>query len=594
MIKPRIVALLLLFGLALTHPHGVFGQIGQPKNVLVFYSHEREMAAYVALDHGLRAVLQPTAKHDVEFYTEYLDLMRFPNASGQQTLVNYLRVKYSDRKIDLIIVVSPLGLNFLLQHGEELFPGIPIVVTSVNIRTLEKLPLKKNITGIGVKREIGDTLDLALRVQPDTKRVVIPVGTSLIEKSWAADLHRSLRGYEDRVALTFLTDLPMRDILQELRVLPEHTIVLFSPLFFHDGAGQYFVPEEALELISQASAAPVYGTDELYLGLGIVGGHLYEMGQAGSAAGEVAKRILAGQSPAGIPVQTLDPNQNIFDARQLERWGISESRLPPGSIVKFQQPSVWGLYKWYFLACLVLFVLQSLLVINFILQARKLRQSELRLQELSRHLITAQEEERRRIARELHDDFGQRLAILRIELDILTHQKQSQKRSVEQATLRKLLSSVDDLSADMHHLSRRLHSSQLQFLGLIAALRELCGQVAKQHRIAVELQADDVIEPVPAEIALCFYRVAQEALHNTAKHSGASEVLVTLSDHKALLRMRITDAGKGFNPADAAGGLGLASMRERLQMVGGQLLVNSRPGGGTELTAQVPVELSIN
>jgi len=593
MLKPRIVALLFLFGVTLLHPPDLVAQWARPKNVLVFYSHEREMATYVALDRALRAALEPSA-HTIEFYTEYLDLMRFPNERRQQTLVNYLRVKYSDRNIDLIVVVSPLGLNFLLRYGDELFPGTPIVFTSVNVRTVEKLALKPNVTGIAIKREFRDTLDLALRLQPDTQRVVIPVGTSPIEKSWAAELRTSLKPYGERLTLTFLTDLPMSDMLREVKSLPAHTIVLFSPLFFYDGAKHYFVPEEALDLISKASGAPVYGTDEIYLGHGIVGGHLYQMEQVGLPAGEVAKRILDGESPAAIPVQTLDPNQNIFDARQLERWGISQSRLPPGSIVRFQQPSVWRLYKWYILACLVLFGLQSLLVINFILHARKLKQSESRLQELSRHLITAQEEERRRIARELHDDFGQRLAILRIELDILTHQKQSQKRSVEQATLRKLLSSVDDLSADMHHLSHGLHSSQLQFLGLSAALKELCGQVSKQHRIAVELQADDAIKPVPAEIALCFYRVAQEALHNTAKHSGASEVLVTLSDHNAFLRMRITDAGKGFNPADAAGGLGLASMRERLQMVGGQLRVKSKPGAGTELTAQAPVELSIN
>jgi signal transduction histidine kinase len=558
------------------------------KNILVLYSHEKEVATYAELDRAMRSALQSDSTYSVVFYTEYLDLSRFPEARHQRTLVDYLRLKYSNRKIDLVILVSPPAFNFFIKHGDQLFPGIPAVFTSVDIRRVENLELKPNITGIAVKRDLRNTLDLALRLQPDTVGVVIPAGSSSIEKSLTEEMRKNLSAYAGRVSMTVLTDLPMNDMIARLKNLPPHTVVLFSASFFYDAAGNYFLPEEVLDLITHSANAPVYSTNGPDLGHGIIGGSLLDLVEPGQEAGKIGKRILSGESPASIPVQTIDPNHIMVDARQLERWGISQKQLPAGSIVKFNQESAWNLYKWYILACIFLVVLQSLLIVTLVVQSRKLRRSEAMLKDLSRHLITVQEEERRRIARELHDDFGQRLALLKIELEILNQEEGRSLRAGAKERLRGLLSNVDELATDIQGLSHTLHSSKLQYVGLQGALKELCRQVSKQHHIAVDLKVSALTGPVPDEIALCFYRVAQEALHNAAKHSGARRVVVAVSSNHSLFHMIITDDGKGFNQAETSLGLGLASMRERLQMVGGQLLVQSKPGSGTELEAQAP------
>jgi len=547
---------------------------------------EREMATYAALDKGLRSQLESEAAHPVTFYTEYLDLMRFPDENQQQKLVDYLRVKYSSRKISLILAVSPLALKFVVRHGDVLFPGTPVVFASVNIRTLEKLSLKSNITGIAVKRDIADTLDVALRLQPDTTQVIVPVGTSPLERSWTADLRNSLRPYEDRLTITYLGDLTMEGILQRVRKLPPHSIVLFSQFLFHDAAGHYFLPEDALDLICRSSNSPVYGTDRTFLGMGIVGGHLYDMNKVGDEAGIMGRRILAGENPANIPVQTMDANFDMFDARQLKRWGISQAKLPPGSIVQFREPSFWALYKWYVLSSLAVFLVQFLLVIALIRQARRLKQSESKLRHLSRHLINAQDEERKHIARELHDDFSQRLALLRIEIGSAV-QEQMGPNSFDRTRVSNLCSTVDQLTQDIRLLSHSLHSSKLQYLGLKAALKDLCGQIAKSHSMSVEFEADELTQTIPDEVALCLYRVAQEALNNAVKHSGARRVVLALSNGNARLGMRITDSGKGFDTSMAVKGMGLASMCERLHLVNGTLLVSSKPGNGTELLAHI-------
>jgi len=561
-------------------------QPSKATNVLVLYSLEREAPIYSSFDKALRSQLESPESYPLTYYTEYLDLMRFPEESQQEELVDFLRVKYSNRKIDLVVVVSPLALKFAIKNGDALFPGTPIVFASVNILTLDNFSLRQNITGIAVKRNIPDTLELALRLQPDTTQVVVPVGTSPLERSWTADLQKSLRPYEDRVTITFLSDLSMDGMLDRLRALPQHTIVLFSQFLFYDGTGRYFLPEEALELICQASNAPVYGTDTTFLGNGIVGGHLYDLTKVGDEAGKMGKRILAGESAANIPALTMDPNYDMFDARQLKRWGISQAKLPVGSILRFNQPSFWELYWRYVLAAVALFLLQSILVVALIAQARKLKESQTKLRNLSQHLINTQEEERKRIARELHDDFSQRLALLRNEIASLDDESTG-RHLVDRASISSLYSTVDGLTEDIRLLSHSLHSSQLQYLGLKAALKDLCRQVQKRHSISVEFQAHDLPEGVPAEIALCFYRVAQEALNNAVRHSGTSGIVVNLTSRNDKLKMRITDSGRGFDLRGAQKGLGLASMNERLLLVNGEFLVSSTRGGGTELIAQV-------
>jgi signal transduction histidine kinase len=341
------------------------------KNVLLVYSHEQEALMYARLNANLRATLRTAPGSRVEFYTEYLDALRFPEAVRSQKTVDYLRVKYADLRVDLIVAVSPPAFDFVLQRGATLFPGVPVVFTSVSSGRIESTTLAPNFTGIAVKSDITSTLEVALQLQPETSTVVVPVGTSLIEKQWTNDLRTSLKPYDKRVTFNYLGGLSMHDMLERLASLPPRTIVLFSPLFFHDATGQYYAPEEALELICKYASAPVYGTVESFLGLGIVGGRLYDLAEAGSAAGELGRQVLSGILPSSLPVQTIDPNPYLFDARQLRRWGLDESRLPMGSQVRFREPSIWNEYRWRIISVLALCALQAISLVALVAQNRR-------------------------------------------------------------------------------------------------------------------------------------------------------------------------------------------------------------------------------
>ena len=217
-----------------------------------------------------------------------------------------------------------------------------------------------------------------------------------------------------------------------------------------------------------------------------------------------------------------------------------------------------------------------------------LRSAKTELQHLAAQLIRAQEEEKQRIARELHDDFGQRLSLLAMELDLII-QDQPIVTPPNRGSLSSLLDQLNELASDVHGLSHRLHSSKLQHLGLAPALADLCRQLSVRG-FQVKLEVDEAAEPVSPEIAMCLYRVAQEALNNAMKHSRVSQAAIRLTRRNGSLRMTVQDGGVGFDPKTASGGLGLASMRERLRVLDGKLVVSSGQGDGTELVAEVPVE----
>ena len=218
--------------------------------------------------------------------------------------------------------------------------------------------------------------------------------------------------------------------------------------------------------------------------------------------------------------------------------------------------------------------------------ARKCAEKE--LSNLSARFVTAQEEERTRIARELHDDLSQRLALVAVTLESLGQNLPKGKSQITSA-LHNLWYRVGEISSDVHQLSRRLHPSTLG-LGLGAALRSLCGGIERQHGIRVVVSCRDVPDAIPSDVSLCVYRVAQEALDNVVKHSEVKEARLELAGKSGDLLLRVVDAGRGFEPSEAGRGLGLLSMKERLRLVGGSLVVRSRSSQGTEISAQVPMQ----
>jgi PAS domain S-box-containing protein len=219
----------------------------------------------------------------------------------------------------------------------------------------------------------------------------------------------------------------------------------------------------------------------------------------------------------------------------------------------------------------------------------KLQRSEVNLQLLASHLIQAQEEERQRIARELHDDIAQRLSLLVVGLEELSDSMAAAQND-QSVLASELHRKGDEVAMDIQNLSHNLHSSKLQYLGLHFALRQLCERNSLYHHIQIALRCADLPANLPSDLELCIYRVAQEAVSNAVKHSHATEMFVDLTCSDDTILLKITDSGVGFDLSASHPGIGLTTMRERLRTFGGELFVESIEGKGTTIIAKVKLE----
>ncbi|HZE21676.1 MAG TPA: ABC transporter substrate binding protein, partial [Desulfobaccales bacterium] len=369
------VSLLTLLAVLLLN-HFAYAAPPQPaKKVLLLYSYQAVVPANLEWDEGIRKALESTGEEPIEFHTEYLDLAQHPEGTYLHSLLNLLQTKYSGQEIDLLIPVGDLAFSFLQAHGNALFLGSPTVFCAVVKQQLEAMKPPPNSSGVVAWVDVQGTMVAALKLQPKTRRVVVVGGIAKTDRALQQIAREALHLYESRLEVTFLTDLPMAEVLQRVSSLPPQTMIIYLSML-RDSTGQGFVPQEALERVAQAANAPVYALWENLLGHGIVGGHLMSFTEQGRLAGDMGRRVLNGERPENITIVYEGGSVYEFDWRQLKRWGLKESDLPPGSLVRFKEPSLWENYKWAVVGASLAFCFLSLLVIILLINLYRRRRVE--------------------------------------------------------------------------------------------------------------------------------------------------------------------------------------------------------------------------
>jgi PAS domain-containing protein len=344
------------------------------RRVLLLYSNRADLPANIVVDQSLRGRLSEAVAGPIDVYAEYLDVTRFPEESQRELERDYLRHRYANKSIDLIVAISRPAINLLIGGSDRMFPGIPVVFGLTETRAMPTPPPREGVTGIISIIEIRPTLRLIRSLHPDARRIVIIAGNAAIERHWAKEALEELRTTAPAVEAVDLGALPMARILREVASSPAGTTILYISMF-RDGAGQAFLPSDALVAIAGAANAPIYGISDAMLGLGIAGGHVYSLEALGTAVGDVALRVLRGEGPETIPVARRDLHRDMFDARQLRRWRIDEMRLPAGSIVRFRTPSTWERYGWYLVGAGLLLVVQSAFIAILLVQRGQRRRA---------------------------------------------------------------------------------------------------------------------------------------------------------------------------------------------------------------------------
>jgi|GEM_PF-398115 len=372
------VSLGLLALLQLPAPRAIADEHDQ--GVVVLYDERIELPGLAMLDDGIGRSLAESGGARIEVYRETLDLSRFGSREYVEHFREYLAFKYRDKNIDAVIGVMSPSLDFLLENAATIFPGAAIVFCGIDRHELAGRAIPRDITGVVLRREFSPTLDIAIRLHPNTQHIFVVAGTSSFDAQLLEHLRAELVSHERNLEVTYLTSLPFPKLLDALSRLPPRSFVLYSTLF-RDGDGNAFVPHEAIEEIARAASAPVYGFVDQYLGRGIVGGYLYSLNEHGIHAGRLARRVLAGEAPSTIAYVESSASVLAFDAKQLTRWGIDERLLPSDANILNRHPTLWNQYRGYVLAAFAAFALQALLIAGLLVQMSRRRQTEAQLRE---------------------------------------------------------------------------------------------------------------------------------------------------------------------------------------------------------------------
>ncbi|MGH6622831.1 MAG: sensor histidine kinase, partial [Burkholderiaceae bacterium] len=343
--------------------------------VVVLNNADFLLPASAIMDQALRETLTAEAPRSVEFFGETLDAFRHPGTIDEQLYI-LLRKKYENIKVDLVMARSRTSMEFIRRYGQELWPDVPVVFYNELPEVWRARGGLPNSTGVLLDLDPAGTIDLGLRLHPQARNIFVIAGTAPYDRGWRRRVEPLLARLKDSHQVVWLDHLPLPQMLDAVKALPSDSIVLYTSVMI-DVEGKTRTNPQVAAQVAAASAAPVYGIFETYIGGGIVGGVVADFAAEGREAARLALRVLRGESAAAIPVEPPLPASCMVDARALERFRISEDLLPANCEVRFRAPSVWRDYRWYVFAALAAILLQSLLIATLVVQRKRRKQAEL-------------------------------------------------------------------------------------------------------------------------------------------------------------------------------------------------------------------------
>lgn len=560
--------------------------LAEARRVLLLESFGREFSPYAEFTTNLRVELARQSPDPVDFYEVSLASARRSERELDAPFSLYISSLFADQKLALIVTIGAPAVRFVQRHRQDLFGSTPMILTGVDERRVESFGITSNDTSVTFRSDLPALISNIFHVLPDTKTIAVLVGSSPNDQFWLNTMRSEFQVFAGRAEFRWIHS-SFDDMRLSVARLPPKSAVFYSTVTV-DSRGEPVESTAALESLHAIGTAPLFGVFDYQVGSGVVGGPVISLTELAREAASAAVRILGGDSPSKVKITALEQSGPIYDARELERWGISEKILPAGSIIRFRVPSIWDSYRIYVASASIFFFLESFLIVALLLANRRRRIAEEQAQALTGRLITTQEEERARLARELHDDVTQRLASLAIETG--RGERQTQDMSAR-SVLRAVQDKIARLSEDVHVLSYQLHPSVLHDLGLAEAISAECERQGRLSGISIEMDARDIPEKLPRETALGLFRVAQESLRNITRHARATQADIALETVGGGVQLTIRDDGIGFDPARSRSNptLGLESMRQRISLLGGRLEIKSYLGKGTVISAWVPI-----
>jgi signal transduction histidine kinase len=530
----------------------------------------------------------------------------------ERVVVDYIRSSFLDRpKPDLVVAVAGPAAVFARRYRQQLFPDTPILFASVDRRFLDDAPLGDKEAAVAVDNQFSRTIETILQLRPETRQVFMVMGSGQLGRFWRRELESAFGRFHDRLTFVWSNDLSLQEILRRCSSLPKHSAILYVS-FGTDAAGAAFPDEQLFAELREAANAPVFAGQSVFFGHGIVGGSLLSIDEMSRDTADVAVRLLDGAAPTSIDVPVRLPGQPTFDWRELRQWGIPESRLPPGSLVRYRAPSLWSAYKKTVLSAMGVLAIQSLLIIGLLYQRRARRRAEL---ESRNHLALAADASRRLTMSALTSSIGHELGQ---PLSSMIHNAQAARMMItaDRATLDTMGEILSDIETegvqatqiiDRHRTMLRGHQLDTKPVDLHVVIHESLALVAhemgtRQIEVTVNLSSRPCIitgdEVLLQQVMVNLLMNAMDAMTETPP--ARRRVIVSTELRAADVTVSVRDAGSGL-PAQIDGalfapfvttkahglGIGLTITQTIVEAHRGIIEARDNPDGGATFTVML-------
>lgn len=602
----------LIVGLAiLLLPIPLSAQERRPHAVLVLDQSDLRGPFYDQLSAGLRGALGARLEARVTIYGENLDLTRFSGLAYEESLRRYIREKYRDRPVDVIVAIGAATLEHTLRWREELWPGIPIVFAMLDERDVAQLGRPADVTGVAVKIPLAGAIRAARAVVPGLDTV------ALVGDAWERQVLFGHWGDEVAAAASGLhvVDLvgqKMSDLRQHVANLPQRSAIIYSAVF-SDGEGTFYPPATALGIIAETANRPIVVGAEPLLAPGGIGGYVLIPPDIGAEVGKLALRILDGEQAGNIPPMTREAKP-LFNWKQMRRWNVGESSLPEGSEIRLREPPFLERYRWQSMAIFVALLIQAGLIL-FLLHERHLRrgaetESRMRMSELAHaNRRNTAGELSASIAHELNQPLGSILAnaetaelILksdRPDLDevreILADIKHDDQRAGE--VIRRLRSYLTRTPFETREIDvNTVMGEAFKFLSVQASARNIAlylktspgelriiGDPIQLQQVILNL----VVNSMDAMAAIPYGR----AVIGRTETNGGSKVEISISDSgPGIPQDKLSQVfDPFFTTKDQGMGIGLSIARTIVLAHKGQIWAENQSGGGAAFHFTLPL-----
>jgi signal transduction histidine kinase len=592
----------------------------EPLRVLLLHSFGPYFSPFNTITPQFREELRKRSPHPIDIYEASLQSERSGQvpAPEEGLFIDYLNSLFPTHDLSLIVAMGAPATRFVLRNRPRLFPSSPLLIAASDVRTFSNFALAANETACPTKIDEVEAIDHFLKILPDTTNIVVAIGGSPIERFWTDALRRSLQRFSPRIKFDWLTDLSAGDMVKLVAELPSHSAIFYSTVRV-DASG---VPQEGdvmLFRFIELGRAPIFTYVDSHFGQGIVGGPMLSSRDIAQRCAEVAVRVLNGETASDIKMPPLGMGAPVYDWRQLQRWHISESVLPPGSKIQFRQPTAWEQYRTATLAVTAALLVQSVLIVWLLYEQRRRKIAEAnslqRVNELVRmNRFATAGELSASIAHELNQPLGAILAnteaaelmldspVLDIEeiKTILADIKGDDQRATEVIErLRRLLTKaqVEDRDIDLNEIVTEV-------IGIPAALAA-----------ARDITLDAVLTPRPliitgdsiqlGQVILNLVGNAIDALAEVRRDNRRITVRTNLPDDDTA-ELSVSDTGPGVRPdvleqifepfvttKNGGMGMGLAIACTIVKAHGGRLWVENQAGGGAIFRLTLPLNTFI-